>query len=167
MRRLVLLLGLCAVAALPAAAQQTELFAGYSYLRLSNGTSVNLNGWNVAVERELVGWFGIVADVSGHYGSPSGVSIDTLQALFGPRLKVDAGLVEPFVHVLFGAARGSAGVFGSTSSDVALGVAVGGGLDIGIGPVAWRAVQVDYLRTELFGATQNNTRVATGIVLRF
>ncbi len=167
MRKLMLVLGVLILTTWPAAAQDTELFAGYSYLRLNNGTDINLNGWNAGIEKELAGWFGIVADFSGHYGSPGGVDVNTFQALFGPRLKVDTGLIEPFVHALFGAARGSAGVFGSTSSDVGLGVAVGGGVDIGVGPLAWRAVQVDYLRTELFGAKQNNTRISTGIVLRF
>ena len=48
-----------------------EVFGGYSYARADVGSSgFNLNGWNSAFVTNINRWFGIVADVSGHYGSP-------------------------------------------------------------------------------------------------
>jgi opacity protein-like surface antigen len=53
------------------------------------------------------------------------------------------------------------------SSDTSFATAVGGGIDYKIiRPIAVR-LQGDYVQTRLFGATQNNVRVSTGIVLRF
>jgi len=40
--------------------------------------------------------------------------------------------------------------------------------DVKVAPfVSVRLIQVDYLRTQLHGATQNQPRVSAGIVLRF
>ena len=48
-----------------------NVFIGYSYLRtdLISGTHDNLNGWNGSLEGKFLPWIGIVADLSGHYGS--------------------------------------------------------------------------------------------------
>ena len=74
------------------------------------------------------------------------------------------GKVRPFAEALFGASHVSGGIEGS---DTSFATAVGGGLDYKIiKPVAWR-FQGDYVQTRLFGATQNNVRISTGIVFRF
>lgn len=54
----------------------------------------------------------------------------------------------------------------SLGSDTSLATAVGGGVDWSVAPfVAARVLQLDYIRTLLHGATQNQPRVAAGIVL--
>ena len=173
MRKLLVVLGLLLLA-LPAAAQDShkaELFGGYSYARLNPGglagNQMNLNGWNASVQGNVTNWFGLVGDFGGNYGSRGGVNVSTHQALFGPRVTLPAGPIRPFGHALFGVARGNAGLFGSTQSDAAFGMAIGGGLDVGGGHVAWRLVQVDYLMTRFFDVRQDNARVSTGVVFRF
>lgn len=56
-----------------AAAQEPKgnVFFGYSYQRtdLVSNNGVNLNGWEGSLEGKVLPWIGVVADVSGHYGS--------------------------------------------------------------------------------------------------
>jgi hypothetical protein len=175
MRKTLLLAWIFLLAAAPAAAQEppprAELYAGYSYARLNPGglagNEMNLNGWNAAIQGNVTNWFGIVGDFSGHYGTRAGVDVNTHQALFGPRLTL-RGPISPFVHALFGVARGNAGLFGSTESVSAFGMALGGGVDIPLGRHAsWRLVQADYLMTRFHNARRDNARISTGLVFRF
>jgi len=48
-----------------------DVFFGYSYYNtnLSSVDRANLNGWEGSIEGKVVPWVGIVADLSGHYGS--------------------------------------------------------------------------------------------------
>ena len=55
-----------------------NIFVGYSFYSASPSTldlaSVGrpkLNGWNASLEGKMLPWVGIVADLSGHYGSQS------------------------------------------------------------------------------------------------
>lgn len=175
MRRTILLSAVILLLAASAAAQETpraELFGGYSYARLNPGgfagNEMNLNGWHAGVQGNVTSWFGVVGDFSGHYGTRAGNNVNSHQALFGPRLTF-RGPVSPFVHALFGFARGNAGLFGSTSSETALGMAFGGGVDVNLVSehVAWRVIQADYLLTRFFDNNRNNARLSTGIVFRF
>jgi hypothetical protein len=172
MRKLLFVLAALALAAVPAQAQKAELFGGYSYARLNPGglagDGFNLNGWHVGVQGNVTSFFGLVGDFSGHYGTRGGVDTSSHQALFGPRITL-RGPVSIFGHALFGVARGNAGLFGSTSSDTAFGMAVGGGADVNLltSRVAWRVVQADYLMTQWSNRSRNNARISTGVVLRF
>lgn len=172
MGKLLIVLAALALAALPARAQKTELFGGYSYARLNpgglSGNDFSLNGWHVGVQGNVTSFLGLVGDFSGHYGSRAGVDTSSHQALFGPRITL-RGPVSIFGHALFGVARGNAGLFGSTSSNTAFGMAVGGGADFNMltSRVAWRVVQADYLMTRWSGRSHNNARISTGLVLRF
>lgn len=173
MRKLLVVVGLILLA-LPAAAQETrraELYGGYSYARLNPGglagNEFNLHGWHGAIQGNVTNWFGLVGDFSGHYGTRGGANVSSHQALFGPRVTLPAGPVRPFGHALFGVARGNAGLFGSTQSDAAFGMGIGGGVDIGGERMAWRLVQVDYLMTRFFDVRQDNMRLSTGLLFRF
>jgi hypothetical protein len=86
LHKILLVIGLCIFASLPARAQdnKVELFGGYSYLRFRNSSGVNLNGWEASAQYKFADWVGGVADFDGHYGSPSGVSTSTYTYLFGP-----------------------------------------------------------------------------------
>lgn len=175
MRKLFFVAGLMFALAAPAAAQDVEVFMGYSFAKIETlgPDRENLHGWNAAVEAKVAPFLGLVADFSGHYGDitiiPPGVdsSINTHHVLFGPRVNLP-GPVRPFVHALFGAARGNAGVFGGTDSEWAFGMAVGGGVDANFTDrVAWRIIQGDYLMNRFFARTNNNFRLSSGLVFRF
>jgi hypothetical protein len=159
-----------------------NIYFGYSYGRADAGigNTGNLNGWHGSLEGKVLPWVGIVADLSGQYGS-QGVPIACPAApcpqlhastsvhsfLFGPRASVSVGKFRPFAHVLIGAARSKITVTGNESTDTSFATAIGGGLDYEFLPVfGWR-VQADDLRTSFFHDDQSDFRLSTGIVLRF
>jgi hypothetical protein len=80
-------------------------------------------------------------------------------------VSVSIGKVRPYAEALFGGAH--VNVNNGVGSDTSFATALGGGLDYRLlKPIAWR-FQGDYVQTRFFGATQNNVRISTGIVLRF
>jgi opacity protein-like surface antigen len=161
-----------------------NVFFGYSYYNtdLSSIDRANTNGWEASLEGKVFPHIGIVADITGHYGSqnfpgaacPVGqppcipvtfnANISEHNVLFGPRLSVSVGKFRPFAEVEFGVAHVNANAAGS---DTSFGTALGGGLDYHLlRLVAWR-FQGDYVQTRFFGTHQNNVQISTGIVLRF
>lgn len=164
-----------------------QVFGGYSLLHTDSGglngplmdsvlgaptgtfgVSSNFNGWNGEVQYNAIRWLGLVADFSGHYGTPltasssSGVSgLPTANAysfLFGPVLSYKSRMkFEPFAHALFGLDRESlaSGTFtgltvppSGAQTDTAFAMALGGGLDYNLFPrFAIRLGQADYLYT--------------------
>ncbi len=160
---------------------KAEVFGGYSYFR-ANPEGYNLNGWNASISGNILPWFGIVGDFSGHYGAPSqfgfripGVNISSHTFMAGPKLSYrDGGRLTPFAHFLIGAARAGTSAFGFSLSDTSIAAAVGGGLDIKVSnSLAVRVIQADYLMTRFnaspdlfFSQRQNNARLSFGIVLR-
>ena len=137
-----------------------NVFIGYSYNRANfAGNGINLNGWTGALEGKVAPFLGIVADISGQYGS--GVSQHNV--LFGPRVSTSIGRIRPFAHVLIGVSH----VSGGGDSDTSFGDAIGGGVDYKlIKVIAWR-FQGDLLQTRFFHDTQNDFRFSTGVVLHF
>jgi len=159
------------------------IFLGYSYMSADNnvGSRPNLNGWNGLLEGKFLPWVGIVADLSGQYGSSdislacpqtcptSHPSEHMLNVLFGPQVSVPVGKLTPFAHILGGVSHVNIGSTSLTSSasDTSFGDAFGGGFDYKLVPmIAWR-VQADLLQTRFFSNTQNNFRLATGIAFHF
>jgi hypothetical protein len=156
-----------------------NVFFGYSYYNadLSSLGRSSFNGWNGSLEGRVFPFVGLVADISGNYGSedlpilcpqpicpPVSVSAHEQNFLFGPRVSASAGKFRPFAEALFGAGHVSVNGGGS---DTSFATAIGGGLDYKIiRPIAWR-FEGDYVQTRFFGTTQNNVRLSTGIVLRF
>jgi len=178
MRKLLCLFGLVLLLVLPAAAQESspkvEVFTGFSYARVETAdpSRQNLHGWNAAVQGNLAPWLGLVADVSAHYSTRTiapGIdhNINTYQALFGPRIALPAR-IRPFAHALFGFARGNAALFGSTSTESAFGMALGGGVDAELSQhVSVRLIQADYLMNRFLDRNRNNFRLSAGLVFRF
>ena len=174
---LLVLLGGACLAQVPSG----NVFVGYSYLSADTNLSsrANLNGWEVSVEKKIFPFVGLVGDFSGHYGTElstqfqiPGVggtfTVDTKlhNLLIGPRVSVSVHGVRPFAQALFGAAVISQSN-GGVASDVSFATAVGGGVDFKLMKfAAWR-VQGDLLHTQLFGNTQNNVRISTGLVFHF
>lgn len=200
----VMLLGMATIAA----AQETpqvEIFGGYSLFHfddqdaepflvgLAPGSSVNKNvhGFEVSAQINANKWLGIVADLSGHYGTLVNVAATPLPSpafaasgniynfLFGPQLNYRTEKATVFAHALFGGNRlgiDAMAVPISTAalSDTAFGVALGGGVDYNIAKrFAIRVGQFDYvLSNHTFSqyglnlSHQNNFRFSTGIVLK-
>jgi hypothetical protein len=188
---------LVACLANPSRAQdKVELFGGYSYLRasvqvgvfgpLGPGTAcppncgnpptvaqhANLNGWEFSGQYKPLPFLGAAADFNGNYGTLDGGHTRIHTFLFGPQISLPAK-VSPFAHVLVGVAKESQdaitnAAFFSLGSDKSLATAIGVGIDVKAIPLfSVRLIQIDYLRTQLHGATQNQPRVSAGIVFRF
>jgi hypothetical protein len=115
---------------------------------------------------------------------------DTHTFMGGVRLFGSLGRVRPFARGLVGAARQTddqelrfrAVVPGCQHAECGPSIApvasvarrtdfafsAGGGLDVEITDrLAWRLVQADYLRTSFGDASQDNVKLATGLVVRF
>lgn len=145
----------------------------------------NLNGWAVSGQYKLLPFLGAVADFNGTYGTLDGAGTREHTYLFGPQVSLPAA-VSPFAHALFGLAKESqdeipgvvpglcpvtnptCAVRFSLGSDTSFATAIGAGFDMKLAPfVKLRLIQVDYLRTQLHGATQNQARASAGIVFHF
>jgi hypothetical protein len=186
--RLVTFAAACFIFSVAAQAQVPggNVFFGYSYYStdLSSIGRASTNGWEASVEGKVVPFLGFVADFDSHYGSqnfaegcamPVGggpyscpnVNADVTEHnfLFGPRVSFSVGRFRPFAEALFGGAH--VDVNNGVGSNTSFATSFGGGLDYKIiKPVAWR-LQGDYVQTRLFGATENNVRISTGVVFRF
>jgi hypothetical protein len=99
-----------------------EMFGGYSYSRLAHsyvplGGDTNFNGWNASIDRNINRWFGVVADVSGHYSSSfaEGYFFTTSANLYAYRFGTKftrRGRITPFAQALSSPAElGKTGVF--------------------------------------------------------
>jgi hypothetical protein len=139
----------------------------------------NLNGWEFSGQYKLLPFLGAVADFNGTYGSLNGGSTREHTFLVGPQVSLPTK-VSPFAHALFGAAKESQNAFGSCpantqatcrfslGSDTSWATAFGVGIDVKVAPfIKVRLFQVDYLRTQLHRASQNQPRVSAGIVFHF
>ncbi len=195
---LTLLLLLFSAAAAAQIPTKGNVFFGYSYARTDLTPppphpdepslaipASNANGWNGSLEGRLFPHVGIVADISGHYGTWSftqgcglvvgctptqgRVSASIHSIVFGPRLSVSVGKFTPFLQALFGVSRFSSDLkllgFGKTQTGFTN--SVGGGLDYKlIRSIGWR-LQTDWMRHRFFDNTHSNFRFSTGPVLRF
>jgi hypothetical protein len=159
-----------------------NVFVGYSYLSADTNLSsrAHLNGWEGSAEKKIFPFVGLVGDFSGHYGTElsnqfinaGGGGFLSTQAklhsfLVGPRVSVSVHGVRPFAHVLVGGAWLSQSNSGNSVNDASFATAVGGGVDFKLVKFAGWRVQGDLLHTQLFGNTQNNVRVSTGLVFHF
>jgi hypothetical protein len=185
------------IAASCRAQDKVELFGGYSYFRASiregqfnpcvtvcpnvtfSTSHTNLNGWALSAQYKFLPFLGAVADFNGTYGTANGAGAREHTFLVGPQVSLPTR-VSPFVHALFGAAIESQDPKGvcaaitsitcpfTLGSDTSFATAIGAGFDVKLVPlVKLRLIQVDYLRTQLHGATQNQPRVSAGIVFHF
>jgi opacity protein-like surface antigen len=153
-----------------------NIFFGYSLANadwFSAGHS-NFNGWTGSLEGKVLPHVGIVADFTQTFGStnvtficpepcsPQSVNAHEYNMFFGPRVSFSVGKLRPFAEAMVGLGHVSGG-----PSDTSVATALGGGLDYRIvRPIALR-VEGDYVQTRFFGSTQNNARLAVGVVFRF
>ena len=176
---------------MPAFAQtpKAEIFGGYSF---AHQDDLNINkGWNASIAGNFNQWLGIEGDLSGHYYSKDFVDISSgvtakenvsfLKYRVGPKFSFRSGdsPVAPFAHFLIGGARSKVTAGGSvigtnvsvSDSTNGLAGALGGGIDVGKGRIAVRAIQADYsvwTVNDLFGVsgTTKGVRLSFGVVFR-
>jgi hypothetical protein len=161
---------------------KVEAFGGFSMSSVPGVATFNpttglptvsrksLMGWQGSANFNLTHHLGIVGDFGGQYGSIPGftvlgvtipgVSLNSYQFLFGPRVMWRGGRVTPFVHAMFGGIRygvGSLTILGVTTpavSSTGLGMGIGGGLDINISDrLALRVPQFDWTPRHIAGTT--------------
>lgn len=136
-----------------------------------------MQGGGAQIEGRFYRGWGVVADIAGaHVASmnSSGVGLGLVTATFGPRYTWSRRRYRFYAQGLAGEAWGFNSVFpnprGAETSAGSLAVLAGGGLDVALTPhLALRALEADYLRTQLPNSTdnaQNNLRLAAGLVLR-
>jgi hypothetical protein len=139
-----------------------------------------MQGGSVQVDGRFWRGLGVEADVSGFHAqnaNNAGVGLDMVTTTFGPRYSWSPSHhgYALFGHALAGEANGFNSIFpgiGAVSSSAnSLALQIGGGMDL---PVKHRfllrAFEADWLRTQLpnaYSNTQNNFRVAAGVVVRF
>ncbi len=203
MRKVFILAGAILIATMTFAQDnpKAEVFGGYSYLRSGGSSGNSFNGWEGQATTFLTPHFGVTGDVSGSYrttsldvfgtGLTGSANQHVYNFLFGPTVRAPFGKSAVFGHALFGASRASlnAGVgipiIGGFSTGVnsatGFGMALGGGIDIGLSQhFAIRPAQVDYVYTRFNSVDalaaglststnnhQNNFRYSAGIVIRF
>jgi hypothetical protein len=131
----------------------------------------NSTGFQVGATFHINRWFGVFADLGGHYDTNSdlgpnfpGVTAESTvyEYLFGPRFTFRGSRVDGFVHGLFGVCDGHTNI---GFSDTGLTFGGGGGVDIGITRRVAARAQFD-----LFGSFADivdvNSRFAIGLVLK-
>jgi opacity protein-like surface antigen len=176
-------------------APRVEIFGGYSFLRVDLGAvpadivpggdlgKLDTHGFNLSFAANAARHVGIISEFSQFtktesfniLGSPIAdgvnVKVRVLTLLFGPRVTLHRGKVEPFVHALFGAARATAEApdFGVSSENAAyaFAYALGGGFDVKVhNNFAIRVAQLDFLQARAGGQGLNNFRFSAGVVIR-
>lgn len=153
---------------LPAGAQdmpRVQVFGGYSFTRFDSKSfgftdTTNLNGYTFSPAYNLLYGFGVVAELSGQYGS----KLNFRDLAVGGQFLYPRGKSRFFARALIGDARTLVQV-ANTEGDTARAVVLGGGMDRDISPrFAIRLFQLDYIHSSLFNDTQNNLRFSTGLV---
>lgn len=195
MRRFLIIAGLMLLSGgiASASCDRFEVSGGYDYFRLNtsvtiitqpsgtgSGTSTttnqsfNLNGWNAGVAVNANCWLGLVADISGAYGTPvvsaNNITTHVYNYVFGPRINFrNSTRVMPFVEALFGVSDKSlVSKTASLNTSVnSFATALGGGVDIGVTKNVAIRGRGDYVLTDSAGATRNNASVSVGLVVRF
>ena len=159
---LVVILGACLPTFAQSEAPNFEIAPTYSYLRISQ-TGTNFNGGSLSAAVRVNRSIGLVADFGGYTG---GGGATLVSYLFGPRFSYRGDKLTPFAQALLGGVSEIAGL-GAYSGSTSFGMALGGGLDVGVSKsLAIRVVQADYFMTRFAGQTQNNARLSFGIVFR-
>lgn len=153
-------------------APRYEIFGGYSFMRFDSPTLgyadySNLNGWNAEGVFNIKLKWGVVADFSGNYGS----QISAYRYMIGPQYSLRRDKYKISFHGLFGKAQNNLSIVVPPRNEIkGVGHAFGGGgnFDYFWKPrITIRVAQADFISSSTFGATQNDVRVSTGIVINF
>ena len=168
---------------------KAEVFGGYSYVRASAlNTSLNFNGGGGSFSYNPTSWLGLVADFGGNHWTGSGVDLNVITYLFGPKIAFRRGRWTPFVQTLYGGAHASGSLINlapsarvrpqipspTSASENAFAATMGGGLDWNATPhIGIRLAQAEFLITRFTclgnngSNNQNSFRFETGVVFRW
>ncbi|HUA01884.1 MAG TPA: outer membrane beta-barrel protein [Candidatus Aquilonibacter sp.] len=186
MKKLLGILALAALAAIPAKAQswdtRGEVGGGYTF-RMWNfdGSQYNSNGWNATVSYDVNRWLTAAADFDGTYSNQGENGSGWLETFMGgPRIyPIGHHKISPFVHALFGGDHASISVPDCDDegdsckySDTTFAFEAGGGIDLNLTRhIAVRAIEADWEDTRVFGGfeipAQNNFKYKAAILFKF
>lgn len=166
----------------PKPASYLEIAVTYDAARsnTAGGSSFWLQGGSVQLHAHFWHGLGAVADVAGLHQAnvhSSGVGLDLVTATFGPRYTWSPahGRFSLYGQALGGVVNGLNSVFpnpmGAETNATGTAMQLGGGVNVKLTHrVALRAIEADWLRTDLPNSTtnvQNNLRLGAGFVFRF
>lgn len=127
-----LVLWLCPLVAM-AAPGGTEVWGGYTRLRIPRDSVTLGQGWVAGAAMPVRGWLGVTAEAGLNrrvlQTSGSTVTLRVLDVMAGPRLTARVGRATEFVHLMIGAVQSSGSGFGETESHANLAVQPGLGID--------------------------------------
>jgi hypothetical protein len=141
-------------------------------------TAERMNGGSASIAYNFNHWAGLAFEFGGYHEGNiniNNVNVDatSYSYLAGPRFAIRTEeRITPFAQFLFGDVHGNAGMLGLPSSHDVFGMALGGGIDVGLSKhVAWRLIQADYLFTDFNLAPasthQSSFRISTGLLFRW
>jgi hypothetical protein len=178
---------------------KAEVFGGFSISSAAVSSVDPTTGLPTSLRETFWGWQGsanfnvahhlaIVGDFGGQYKSlpgitgagatVSGVSLNSYQFLFGPRVMWRKNRVTPFVHAMFGGVREGVGsttlsvlgvnVTTPAVSSTGLGMGIGGGFDVNLSDhFALRVPQFDWTPMHVGGIWESNViRIGIGLVVK-
>jgi len=170
---IVLVVGLLALSGQDVLAQETTPFEiAATYTAIPEFFGPTCHGVTGSLAYNVTNWFGAVGEVSGCKGSggsdlfgPSLATHKWFTYLAGPRVSYRRTFT-PYAHVLVGGAHTSIENPFASNSDNAFAMTIGFGVDVRVSRrVGIRLVQLEYLRSDIVGSTQEHGRVQTGVVL--
>jgi len=151
-----------------------EAFGGFSYLNA--GTSgltarQNVAGFEGAVAIHLNEWVAGEANFGGYYKTLTILNVGTFGfhdyvAMAGPRFNIRRAFFHALVGIDHLAGSTNFYAMNTTSSNNALGGAVGGGVQWNVSRQWALRTSADYFLSRFEGLTQNNFRVTLGIVFQ-
>jgi opacity protein-like surface antigen len=145
-----------------------QLGLGVSFERFRSSLySASAVGTNTSLSYFLNDWFGVEGNVSTFFAPTiwNGEHIKLVNYGAGPRIAWRRPRWEPWLHGLVGGAHALPQTAGHSQNGFS--AQIGGGADYRFLPRLSLRLELDYVRTRLFGQWQNNGQAAAGIVFHF
>jgi opacity protein-like surface antigen len=145
-----------------------QLTFGVAFERFrSNLFSASAVGVNTTLTYFFSDWLGLDGEVSATF-APTILQNEHIKLVnygVGPRIAWRGRQWEPFAHVVVGGTHALPQTAGNSQNGFLL--KAGGGVDYRLWPALSLRAQADYLRTGLFGTSQNNLFLSAGFVFNF
>jgi opacity protein-like surface antigen len=145
-----------------------QLGLGVSFERFRSSIySASGVGTNTNISYFLSDWLGVEGNVSTFFAPAiwNGEHIKLVNYGGGPRIAWRRPQWEPWFHALFGGTHALPQTAGHSQNGLSM--QFGGGADYRFAPRLSLRLELDYVRTRLFGQWQNNGQGALGIVFHF
>lgn len=133
----------------------------------SSRFSANSVGIETSVAYFLNEWLGVEGDVTAAF-SPTTISGNNVKVLVyggGPKIAWRQNRWEPWLHGIFGGAHEQPQTADQSRNSYS--IMTGGGADYRWNPHLSFRAEGDYVHTAFFGQSQNNFKLAGGVVLHF